>query len=592
MGVNAMKSSFDGRALCVLAAALLAAGPGAAWAVDIQVGPVTGSLDNTISVGTSIRVSERDRALVGRSQGGTGYSVNGDDGNLNYDTGVFGNAGKVTHDLQLRWLDYGAFVRGSYFYDIENMDGDRERTPLTDKAKSLVGRDARLLDAYLRAGFRPRGLPMDLRAGWQVLNWGESTFLTNGIGVANPVDVSKLRVPGSELREAFLGIPMARASATVAQGLSLEGFYSFRWDRTDIDPAGTYFSTNDFAGDGGQFVVLGFGAVPDAGLPIPGSRQWTHVPRAKDREARGEDQFGLATRWLSPLLGTEFGFYHLTVHSKLPIISALAASRFAPNPLQGNQVQPVPGSGAYFVEYPEHIRVFGGSFNTALPWGGMALQGEYSNHHDEPLQVDDVEILLAALAPAPVPPVAYASQLPQPGLGREVSGYILRNVSQAQMTVTKAMGATLAASEWILLGEAGFTQVHRMPDESELRLEGPGTPLPGNPLVAAGSGVPVQEEGFATAFSWGYRLVTRLDFESVIGALGLSPRLAFSHDVDGVSPVPAGNFVEKRKAITLGITANYLARWAADLSWTDFFGDAHDQIRDRDFVSASLKYAF
>ena len=59
-----------------------------------------------------------------------------------------------------------------------------------------------------------------------------------------------------------------------------------------------------------------------------------------------------------------------------------------------------------------------------------------------------------------------------------------------------------------------------------------------------------------------------------------------------MSPVPAGNFIEKRKAITLGITANYLARWAADLSWTDFLGDAHDQIRDRDFVSASLKYAF
>jgi hypothetical protein len=155
------------------------------------------------------------------------------------------------------------------------------------------------------------------------------------------------------------------------------------------------------------------------------------------------------------------------------------------------------------------------------------------------------------------------------------------------------MGPTLGSNEWVLLGEAGFTYVHRMPDESELRLEGPGTPLPGNPLVAAGSGVPVQDAGFATELSWGYRLLTRMDFESVIGALGLSPRLAFSHDVDGVSPVPAGNFVEGRKALTLGLTASYLARWSADLSWTDFFGaGSRNQILDRDFVSASLKYAF
>jgi hypothetical protein len=129
--------------------------------------------------------------------------------------------------------------------------------------------------------------------------------------------------------------------------------------------------------------------------------------------------------------------------------------------------------------------------------------------------------------------------------------------------------------------------------ESELRLEGPGTPLPGNPLVAAANGVPAQDGGFATAFSWGYRVVTRMDFESVVGALGMSPRLAFSHDVEGVSPVPAGNFVEGRKAITVGLGLSYLARWAADLSWTDFFGGgSHNQILDRDFVSASLKYAF
>ena len=42
-----------------------------------------------------------------------------------------------------------------------------------------------------------------------MINWGESTFIQNGINVINPIDVTKFRIPGSELREAL------QASATV-----------------------------------------------------------------------------------------------------------------------------------------------------------------------------------------------------------------------------------------------------------------------------------------------------------------------------------------------------------------------------------------
>ena len=39
-----------------------------------------------------------------------------------------------------------------------------------------------------------------------MINWGESTFIQGGINVVNPVDVSRLRVAGAELKEAFLPI--------------------------------------------------------------------------------------------------------------------------------------------------------------------------------------------------------------------------------------------------------------------------------------------------------------------------------------------------------------------------------------------------
>ena len=48
-------------------------------------------------------------------------------------------------------------------------------------------------------------MPFDLRIGRQVLSLGESTFIPNGINVVNSADLSKLRVPGSELKEALLG---------------------------------------------------------------------------------------------------------------------------------------------------------------------------------------------------------------------------------------------------------------------------------------------------------------------------------------------------------------------------------------------------
>ena len=98
---------------------------------------------------------------------------------------------------------------------------------------------------------------------------------------------------------------------------------------------------------------------------------------------------------------------------------------------------------------------------------------------------------------------------------------------------------------------------------------------------------------FADATSWGYRAVARLDYNNAIGAVALSPRVAWAHDVDGNSPGPGGNFLEHRKAVTVGVEANYQNAWTADLSYTDFFGAGrYNLINDRDFVSFNVKYSF
>jgi hypothetical protein len=575
---------------------------GMASAFDFRRGDFYGSFDTTTSYGQTYRTQSQAHELIGIANGGTAYSVNSDDGDLNYDTGLVSSTFKFTSDLELHYKNVGAFARATGFKDMENDGaGDTVRTPLSDEAIELVGEDLKLLDAYVWADLNLGKMPFDIRVGKQVLSWGESTFIQNSINTINPVDVSKLRVPGAELKEALLPVGMVSAALGLTQNLTLEGFYEYDYRRVLIDPPGSYFSTNDFVGNGGNCVVLGFGLAPDYPLLPLGDATSTcqfaptqalSASRSPDVRPDEGGQYGAALRWfVSALNDTEFGFYFLNYHSRLPIINAVSATPLAPgvvSPPFNNPFSPA----TYFISYPEDIQLYGVSFNTQLGTTGWALQGEYSFHDGLPLQVDDVEILTAALhydlfgAP-------FASQLGTFGFGTVVPGFIRRDVSQLQMTASRVFGPMLKASQAIVVGEFAVTHVHDMPDKTTLRLDAPGTNLSGNPFLSLLTGLPVESNGFADATSWGYRIVGRLDYYNVIGSINLSPRVEWRHDVSGNSPGPGGNFIEGNKVITVGVGASYQHAWQADVSYTNFFGaDSQNLLQDRDFLAFSLSYSF
>ena len=116
-------------------------------------------IDSTISYGLQWRVESRDKDIIGLANGGTKHSVNMDDGNLNYDTGLISNAIKMTTDLDVdaQWI--GAFVRASGFYDYENEKGGRDRTDLSSDAKDAVGSDIDFLDYYIWVTSEIGGMP-------------------------------------------------------------------------------------------------------------------------------------------------------------------------------------------------------------------------------------------------------------------------------------------------------------------------------------------------------------------------------------------------------------------------------------------------
>lgn len=668
--------------ICGLLAAILAFAlfaPAPALCFELESGDVTGSLDSTLSYGAAWRVDDRDPDLIGRANGGNAFSVNFDDGNLNYDEGeLISHSVKINSELSLDYKNFGLFVRGSAFFDLENQSGDRARTELRSAALNLVGKDVDLLDAYISYDFEVAEMPGQIRVGDQVLSWGESTFIQNGINVINPFAVSKLRVAGAELKEGLVPVGMVSASLSPTENITFEAFYQYDWKEVVIDPPGSYWSTNDFVGRGGDKVMLGFGDVPDQGN-LPAEDTLLAVPRAPDIYADEDGQYGFAVRVYAPGLNdTEFGFYFMNYHSRLPVISswtgdatgltaagtiaavaptiigtvigaggdptsaiaaftpvigaeaatAIAGSTALAFAASGGDIPTASAAGStaatafatdayaktanYQVEYPEDIKLYGVSFNTLWDRTGIALQGEYSFRQDVPLQLDDIELLLATLEPLanPILDAGYSqfSNLITAGdifanLGESIyiPGFELFDVSQAQMTATKLFGPIFGASQFALVGEVGVTHVHDLPSKEELRLDGPGTPVTGNPdhadpayPLAAHPGKEAEPaDAFADATSWGYRIVGKLDFNNAIGAVTLSPRIAWAHDVSGTSPGPGGNFVEDRKTVTLGIGANYQNTWTADLSYTEYFGAGrYNLINDRDFVALNVKYSF
>lgn len=640
--------------------ALLCALAPAAQAFVFTVGDAKASLDTTLSVGGLYRLQYPDREFYGLSAGGLQRSVNADDGNLNYNRGLASLLVKANHDLQVDYRDAGFFARGYYFDDFENSEQARARTPLSNEARRLVAKGGEILDAYVYYKPKLGTLPATFRFGRQVLSWGESTFIPNGINSINPIDVAKLRTPGSELKEALLPVHMASLSLNVTDTLSLEAFYLLGWERTRIDPPGTYFSTNDFAAKGGTKAYLGFGAIADSS-PLGA------ISRGTDREPGSDGQYGVNLRWLAAGLNdTEFGLYYMNYHSRLPLLSAqtptsavntakigadsgaalqanaafmggLAAALGTADPavigatlsqLIGATLTGVPASafpaglqssyatvasvtgpigqresfvaaatGRYVIEFPEDIHLVGASFNTAFK--GIALQGELSYRPNQPLQVDDVELLFAALSPLSSR-FSANNQLGSFALNRDVPGYRRHKVWTGQLTATKTARGILGAAQSTLLGEVGFVHAD-LPSKGFLRYEAPGTYAGGDINYMNNSGqnasgaLPLAESvgAFADRFSWGYQLLGRLDYNNVFAGVNASPLLIFAHDVNGNTPIPLGNFRQNRKTITVGVDFTFQNAWACELRYVNFYGAGrYNLLSDRDYVSATIKYSF
>jgi len=620
------RNGYRGPLALACAIGMLAGGLGSESlsAFEFSNGEWSGSVDTTVSYGASWRLKDYELSDVGKQANDPiafmydkatqrevvgRWSANGDDGILNYPEkgDIISHAVKATVEAEIEWRNFGGFFRGTAFYDFENADKD----VLSDAAKERVGKDIRLLDAYIFGSHDAGGHFLNWRLGRQVVSWGESTFIQGGINVINPADVSKLRVAGAELKEAYEGVNMLWGSVDLSDSVALEGLYMFEFREVIPDPGGSYFGTNDIATPGGAYAMLGFiypqpvvnpdlysdvclngnyGA-SDTGLPaqIVQVGCGLSLPRSESRYPSDSGQFGAALRWfLQGLGGTELGFYFLNYHSRLPLVSGTAINKVPPG-----------FTNSYWTEYPEDIQLYGVSFNSNI--GTWSLSGEVSYRPNLPLQLDDVEVLFAGLTPInPLLPsyyLQYKSQLGEFGVGETIKGWEEHESWQAQATTTKLFGPTnpFKADQIAFVAEVGLNYVSDLPSKDVMRYDGPGTNSGGGWDWTTGdwNNPQTEPDGFADDFSWGYRIAARFDYNNAIGAVTVSPRLGWAHDVSGTTPGPGGSFVDGRQQLTLGVELNYLNEWIFDFAYTTYMGAGpYNQLKNRDFFGASVRYSF
>jgi hypothetical protein len=625
-------NQFWRRAKLPLAVSLASSLAGPAFGVSFNVGEIEGQFDSSLSIGASWSTQSPNKNLIGVNNGGHGLSQTSDDGHANFKSGeTFSKIFKGIHDLELKYGDTGVFVRGKYWYDFELKDESREFKDISDSGRKEGAKSSggQILDAFVYHNYAIADQPGSVRLGKQVVSWGESTFIGGGINSINPIDVSAFRRPGAEIKEGLIPVNMFYVSQSLTENLSAEAFYQLEWDQTVVDNCGTFFSQPDIVADGcdsnlrvlnkrSQIPAIALGPLAGAGVDV--NEEGVLVRRGPDRDARDSGQWGASLKYMFEPLDTEFGAYFMNYHSRAPIFSATGAPQSVyntaaslPGPFAALAPLLVAGNSNYFIEYPEDIRLYGLSFSTTLPTG-TAWSGEISYRPNAPVQLNSTDILFAGVRPigGALTNASILNGVP----GQDLHGYERKEITQIQTTFTHFFDQVMGASRLTLVGEVGATYVGGLESRSEKRygrdpVYGPGElPATGtantcanilnaSTINGAGPGSPqnnrsrnCDNDGFTTSMSWGYRGRAIWEYNDVFAGVNLKPNVAWSHDVSGYSPGPGGNFEEGRKAVSLGVDAEYQNTYTASLAYTNFFDGKYTTVDDRDFVALSFGVNF
>ncbi|RJF89611.1 DUF1302 family protein [Oleomonas cavernae] len=594
-----------------LAVAFGLLGAGTAQAANFEVGEVTINTQVSISAGFGIRTEGRDGRLICPANlpgVGTSTTCNGDNGNLNFDSGDFVNAPvRVQGEVEASWQNFTVYARGQAFYDYIYDNGDLAFMGGAANYRDLAGRQTEagqntashgyeIMDLWVRGKFDIGDNQLIAKIGQQSISWGEALFTPLSFAQVNSFDISKLRQPGAELRDAVRSMPAALLTYEVGSGLSVEAFYQFEFRPTIADASGSFFSTSDIVGQGGT----GFGAGQDYDVIFPNVGGFSSPVYVQDDENNDGKNYGVAMRYFSPELNnTEFGLYYANITARLPVPTFVTPAVLTASPFVNAN------NGRLEVTYLEDVKMLGTSFNTSIDALGVSLAGEVAWMHDYPLLIDGESFATAyicALIPAPGAPcsaVGFPNQVStQNGLtagmpGQRIEGFVRDDIYTFMLRGIKTLGGSdfptsaIGANSISLIAEFGGVYAD-LPNEKILAFDvfGNGTPGSGaftDPLTG--------KYEAATDFSVGVTAVASASYPDAFAGVNLTPSLRYATGLYGNSPVAAG-YIERASALSFQLDADYLLAWRGSIGYTTYFGGRQNPLNDRDFFSASISYTF
>jgi hypothetical protein len=434
-----------------------------AQAFRFEHGELFGDLRTRVSIGASWRIQDRSSDLIDKNNldptlcgtevndaclsfnenaslnqklvdaPGAFFAINKDDGNLNYDRGdVVAAVSKISSELSLTWGEWAFKAGGTVFFDPVNYRFDEfhpdttyqpQFTRRNDSVARNVGLDATIGNLLVSRPFEIGEREFVATVGYQTVRWGESTLVAlNSISEINAPDARYLYQPGTQIAAVFQTTPAAVLSTNFGSNVALDLIYQLAWRGVIVPKGGSFFAPFDVVGRDYAMLTLGqFKEDPDGLQRLPGIGREisdTSVTVPVDNQGgkpRDDGQIGAKLTWYVADISTEFSFYALNYHSRLPYLSMNAANatciqdtttdvlqavadcrgmRLTPNGLEPAPID----SARIFLDYPEDIQMYGVSFNTTL--GKWSLAGEAAYRPNLPVQVHITDVVFTALQPA------------------------------------------------------------------------------------------------------------------------------------------------------------------------------------------------
>jgi hypothetical protein len=547
----------------------------------------------------------------------------------------------------LAWRDFALSDRKVRHGSFNN--GYQPNAELSDKGFQNLAKfsGVDLADAYVYGNFQPSIGDLRVTVGRQVLNWGESLFIP-GLNQISPLNVSAFHQPGTEIRDVLLPVGMVSTNLSLSNGVSLEGFVQAQKATNVLDGCGNYFLPVDAsvgpnaqnACAGGYIQALSLAqATQLAGAlhqPVPtmpgdaaGQALGAYIPASATINPHSGSQFGLSTHFTVQALDTEFGLYAMNIDARMPVLSVVKGNSPLLLTTAVMNAYHVPGvsQSSVFWEYPHNTHVFGVSAATTL--FNWSVGSELSYTPNQPVQLASGDLLAGLIytaspvalsvlgVPGALAPVLNANGGPLADRfaaasdGDVIAGYDRLHKTQFQVNALQAFSNVLGARTLTVAGEVGMqwagvpgrtdgvrygrSFVFGIADSPTYNLGAyPSALTQGGlcpPLNTPGQ-TGCKNDGFATPFSWGYRLRGELSYVDAFGmGVTLKPTLSWSHDVKGYSV--DGQFNQGRQTLGLSLGMEYAKRYKASLGYVTYNHSADwDPLRDRDYYYASVSAAF